>query len=71
MFADRVKLYREDIRIECVESSINSREAVEAAGTADVLFCCVDSSEGRYVCDMISSAFLMPLFDVGVTIPTR
>ncbi|WP_025504913.1 ThiF family adenylyltransferase [Vibrio parahaemolyticus] len=71
MFADRVKLYREDIRIECVESSINSREAVEAAGTADVLFCCVDSSEGRYVCDMISSAFLMPLLDVGVTIPTR
>lgn len=71
MFADRVKHYRDDIYIKCVESSINSREAVEAAGKADLLFCCVDSSEGRYVCDKISASFLMPLFDVGVTIPTR
>ncbi|WP_099610062.1 ThiF family adenylyltransferase [Vibrio fujianensis] len=71
MLADCIKLYREEIEIECVESSINSREAIEVAGKADLLFCCVDSSEGRYICDQISSSFLMPLFDVGVTIPTR
>jgi hypothetical protein len=38
---------------------------------ADVLFCCVDSDEGRQICDLMASAFLQPLFDVGVTIPVR
>ena len=36
-----------------------------------MLFCCVDSFEGRQICDRIASSFLQPLFDVAVTIPTR
>jgi hypothetical protein len=71
MFAARVASYRHDIDIHCMESSIGSREAIEAAGDADLLFCCVDSFEGRQVCDRIASVFLQPLFDVAVTIPTR
>lgn len=71
MFASRVALYRDDIDIHCIESSISCREAIEAAGNADLLFCCVDSFEGRQICDRMASAFLQPLFDVAVTIPTR
>ncbi len=71
MFASRVTLYRDDIDIHCIESSISCREAIEAAGYADLLFCCVDSFEGRHICDRMASAFLQPLFDVAVTIPTR
>jgi len=36
-----------------------------------VLFCCVDSLEARQILDMVASAYLLPLFDVGVVIPTR
>jgi hypothetical protein len=71
MFASRVALYRDDIDIHCIESSVSCREAIEAAGDADILFCCVDSFEGRQICDRVATAFLQPLFDVAVTIPTR
>jgi len=54
-----------------IVASINTREAVLAASQGDVLFCCVDSLEGRYFADLIASAFLLPLFDVGVAIPVR
>ena len=71
IFASRSALYRDDIDVHCIESSINCREAIDAAGDADLLFCCVDSFEGRQICDRVASAFLQPLFDVAVTIPTR
>jgi hypothetical protein len=50
---------------------ILTRDAVLAASQADVLFSCVDSLEGRHAADLISAAFLLPLFDVGVSIPVR
>lgn len=54
-----------------IDASILERNAVLAASQADVLFSCVDTHDARQMADMISSAFLQPLFDVGVTIPTR
>jgi len=54
-----------------INASILERSAVLAASQADVLFSCVDTHDARQMADMISSAFLQPLFDVGVTIPTR
>lgn len=71
MLASKILQYRDDIEIQCINSSIGCREAIKASGDADVIFCCVDSLEGRQICDRISSAFLQPLLDVGVTIPTR
>ncbi|WP_050660555.1 ThiF family adenylyltransferase [Gallaecimonas pentaromativorans] len=70
-FASTIPSYRSDIEILTLEASIVSREAIELAGLADVMFCCVDSLEGRQLCDRIAAAFLQPLFDVAVTIPTR
>lgn len=51
--------------------NINKRDAVLAASQADVLFSCVDTFEGRHFCDLMAAAFLLPLIDVGVTIPVR
>ncbi|UQG60873.1 ThiF family adenylyltransferase [Marinobacter sp. M3C] len=70
-FASTIPLYRDNIEVLTLKASIVSREAIELAGLADVLFCCVDSFEGRQMCDRIAAAFLQPLFDVAVTIPTR
>jgi hypothetical protein len=69
--ASAISLYRSDIEVIALKDNIASREAIELAGLADVLFCCVDSFEGRQLCDRIAAAFLQPLFDVAVTIPTR
>ena len=51
--------------------SIMERDAVLAASQCDALFCCVDTRDARQLADLIAAAFLIPLFDVGVTIPTR
>lgn len=51
--------------------SIASREGILAACEADVIFCCVDSLEGRNIADLIASSFLIPLFYVGVAISAR
>ncbi|MFW5393262.1 ThiF family adenylyltransferase [Yersinia sp. 2544 StPb PI] len=69
--ANALSAYREDIEVITVKASLSTREAINSAGTADVLFCCVDSFEGRQMCDRVAAAFLQPLFDVAVTIPTR
>lgn len=71
MFADAVARFRPDISITVVPENIFSRDAVVAAAQADVLFSCVDSSEGRQIADLIARAFMIPLIDMGVTIPTR
>ncbi len=54
-----------------IGKSILTREAVLAASQSDVVFSCVDTLEGRRVADLIASAFLLPLIDVGVAIPIR
>jgi proteasome lid subunit RPN8/RPN11 len=71
VLASVIKSYRDDIEIYTVKKNIAHREAIIAAGDSDLLFCCVDSFEGRQICDRVASSFLQPLFDVAVTIPTR
>ncbi|WP_315837526.1 ThiF family adenylyltransferase [Bradyrhizobium prioriisuperbiae] len=71
MFANAVATYRGPGVAFSVPLSITTREAVLAASQSDVLFCCVDTLEARQLADLISSAFLIPMFDVGVAIPTR
>ncbi|UFW80146.1 ThiF family adenylyltransferase [Rhizobium sp. SU303] len=70
MFADTVSRHRGDGVAFGIFDTLGTREAIEAVGQCDVLFCCVDSKEGRMYADLLASAFLLPLFDVGVTIPT-
>lgn len=71
MFADAVRRYRADLDVLALPLGIATREAVLAAAGADVLFSCVDTAEGRQIADLIAQAFMIPLFDMGVSIPTR
>lgn len=71
MFANAVVSYRGEGVADAIPLSLLTREAIIAAGQCDVLFCCVDSLEARQIADLLSEAYLLPLFDVGVVIPTR
>lgn len=71
MFANAIRLYRPDCEVVALPDSIATPEAILAACEADLLFCCVDTAEGRHIADRLSAYFAMPLFDVGVAIPTE
>lgn len=71
MFAGTVGAYRGEGVATAVPLSIADRSAVLAASQADVLFSCVDTLEARHLADRMAAAFVLPLFDMGVTIPTR
>lgn len=71
VLAEAIHSYRPETIVHQIPSTISCRQAILEALMADIVFCCVDSEEGRQICDRLASAFLMPLFDVGVTIPTR
>lgn len=71
VFKEAVQSFSSTTHVITTPHSINSRVAIESAAQTDLLFCCVDSQIGRNICDLISSAFLMPLFDIGVVIPIR
>lgn len=70
MFAAAIRSYRNADVPMALPTSIGERDAVQAVGQCDVIFSCVDSQEGRQIADLIAAAFLLPLFDVGVVIPT-
>lgn len=71
VFSDRVNHYRDIPYFTAIHANMFSREAVLAASQADVVFCCVDTLQARMLADRLAASFLLPLFDVGVTIPTR
>ena len=43
-----------------------SREAIDALASCDIVFGCVDSVEGRFYLNRISTYYLVPLIDIGV-----
>jgi proteasome lid subunit RPN8/RPN11 len=71
MFKDAIRRYSPDCQVHAVPDSITTRDAVQAACEADVLLSCVDTVEGRHIADRLAAACVLPLFDVGVSIPTR
>ncbi|MBO6526411.1 ThiF family adenylyltransferase [Erythrobacter sp.] len=68
---DAIQGHHPETIVETYESPLADTSALDAVSDADVMFSCVDSMEGRYHCDLVSHAFLCPLIDVGVVIPTR
>ncbi|MYN04535.1 ThiF family adenylyltransferase [Pseudoduganella sp. DS3] len=71
MFAAAIARHRGDDVAQAVPASIRTRAAVLAASQGDVIFCCTDTVEARFIADLMCSAFLIPVFDVGVVIPVR
>lgn len=70
-FAEAVTRYRGEGVAVPVNTSISARKAVLCASQADVMFSCVDTLDARQIADLLAASFLIPLFDVGVSIPTR
>lgn len=54
-----------------IAKDISKASAIHIASEADIIFCCVDSESARHICDRLARSMLMPLFDVGVSIPVR
>lgn len=71
MFAGAIAAHRGEGVAKPVAASILTRDAVLAASQCDVLFSCVDTLEARQIADLIAATFLIPLIDIGVTIPVR
>lgn len=71
VLAERLNPIRTTPFLEGIDANMMSRKAVLEAARADVIFCCVDSHRARMIADRLAAAFLLPLFDVGVLIPTR
>ncbi|MGO9475778.1 MAG: HesA/MoeB/ThiF family protein [Rhodomicrobium sp.] len=71
MMAKAIQRYRSNCDVITISQSVAARDAVIAAAGSDVLFSCVDTAEGRHIADRLSAFFAIPLFDVGVSIPTR
>ena len=71
MFAEAIQRIRADNVAKPIHGSIFSRKTILKVADADVIFCCVDTANARMITDLIASAFLIPLLDVGVNIPTH
>lgn len=71
MMAEAIARYAPNTRVTIIDAPIDERKAVIAASSADILFSCVDSMVGRSIAELISRYCLIPLIDMGVTIPTR
>jgi hypothetical protein len=48
--------------------NLYSPEAVKAVAGCDVVFGCVDTSEGRFLLNLIANFYLLPYVDLGVTV---
>lgn len=43
-----------------------SRKSLDELASCDIIFGCVDSAEGRYYANLISTYYLIPLIDIGI-----
>ena len=53
-------------KVAAFATHISVREVVKELADCDILFSCVDGAEGRHVLNLISSYYVIPLFDMGV-----
>lgn len=54
--------------VKCYNNYITTRDVVKSLAGCDVLFSCVDGAEARHVLNLISCFYLIPLFDMGVSL---
>ncbi len=55
-------------KVVCVNERTDSFFAREILKSCDVIFGCIDSAEGRFHLEALSTAYLIPYFDIGVRI---
>ena len=62
---------RPETQVRAFSLDLGNPRAIAAVAEADIVFSCVDSLEGRHLCDRLATAMVQPLFDIGVAIPVR
>jgi ThiF family/Prokaryotic homologs of the JAB domain len=53
-------------KVTSVPKSITDPQALRELSTCDILFGCVDTQYGRFIMNLLSTYYLIPLFDLGV-----
>jgi len=71
MMAEAIARYAPNTKVTVIDTPIVERDAVIATSSAEILFSCVDSMAGRSIAELISRCCVIPMIDLGVTIPTR
>lgn len=71
LFARTAKAVFPNTSVSAIPQKVGTHEAIQALSTVDIVFSCVDSLAGRDICGRIANTLLLPLFDVGVVIPSR
>lgn len=55
-------------KVKTFKCDLMNNEAIREISTADVIFGCMDSIRGRHLLNLIATYYLLPYFDVGVSI---
>lgn len=54
--------------VERYSTNLNNPDAVRAVADCDVVFGCVDTSEGRFLTNLLAAYYLLPYIDIGVAL---
>ena len=66
MAADSVRRIGLGTPVHVLSQNLWSREAIEAVAECDVVFGCMDSLEGRFLLNTLTTYYTLPYFDLGV-----
>lgn len=67
LFARTIALGGFPTVVECFDKNLyESKEALRALSSCDVVFGCMDSIDGRHVLNQLANFYLVPYFDMGV-----
>lgn len=66
VLADAIKRMGTGVAVHTLKSNLAAPDAIKLAAQADVIFGCVDSHEGRFVMNCISTYYSIPYIDTGV-----
>ena len=64
--ADGIRSVGLGTNVTAIYENIVSRSAIESVASADVVFGCMDSIEGRYIVNRLATYYTLPYFDIGV-----
>ncbi len=66
VLADNVRKMGLGVHVETVPLNLASPRAVRAVASADIVFGCMDSVDGRHLLNRLATFYLQPYFDLGV-----
>ena len=71
VLADAIHQYAAHTSVTPIPSKVEKIDTVLELASCDIVFSCVDTLLARMYADLIGEYFLLPIFDIGVAIPTK